>query len=267
MLIDILIPIVTMTALAVLFAGILAVANIAFSVEKDSRVEEILEALPGANCGACGYAGCAAFAEAVAKGEAPVNGCPVGREKVAEEICRIMGVSGEQESEAERHTARLVCQGTHEAAKTKMDYHGVQDCRAATLINGGDKTCPYGCLGLGTCVRACPFDAIQMGDDGLPDIDQELCTGCGKCVEACPKDVISMFPSSAEVMVACNSKAKGAPVLKACKVGCIACGKCVKVCPQDAISMVDNLAVIDSHKCTNCGTCIEACPTNAIVRV
>lgn len=262
--IDILIPILSLTALAVLFAAILAVANSLFKVEKDSRVEEIIDVLPGANCGACGYAGCAAFAEAVVKGEAPVNGCPVGRQKVADDIGNIMGLdSGEQ---GERLVASLVCQGSHDAAKTRMVYHGIQDCRAAVLIDGGDKSCAYGCLGLGTCVRVCPFDGIYMGDNGLPVFNKELCTGCNKCRDACPKGVIRMIPESTQVAVACNSHDKGPAVLKACKVGCIACGKCVKTCPVDAITLVDNLAVIDSHKCTNCGACIEACPTNAIVR-
>jgi len=261
----ILIPVLSMTALAVLFAVILAWADKAFRVEKDSRVEEIIEALPGANCGACGYAGCAAFAEAVVSGKAPVNGCPVGRKKVAEEISRIMGESSGQE-EGERMTANLVCQGSEEATKTKMIYHGIQDCRAAALIDGGDKSCPYGCLGLGTCVRVCPFDAIYMGDNGLPVFDRELCTGCNKCRDACPKDVIRMLPDSSHVLVACNSHAKGPSVLKICSAGCIGCGKCVKACPAEAITMADNLAVIDPHKCSNCGACIEACPTKAIVR-
>lgn len=261
---EILIPILSLTALAFLFGAILALANVMFKVEKDSRVEQIFEALPGVNCGACGYAGCAAFAEAVAKGEAPTNGCPVGRKKVADEISKIMGASAGEDSQ--RMVASLVCGGSHEAAKTKMVYHGIQDCRAAVLIDGGDKTCPYGCLGLGTCVRACPFDAISMGENGLPIIDTQFCSGCNKCRDACPKGVIRMVPDSAEVVVACNSHEKGASVLKACKVGCIACAKCVKVCPSDAITIIDNLAVIDSHKCNNCGACIEACPTNAIMR-
>lgn len=260
----ILVPVLSLTALAVLFAGILAWADKVFSIEKDAKVEEIIAVLPGANCGACGYAGCAAFAEAVAKGEAPVNGCPVGRQKVADQISEIMGVNCQGEKECS--TASLVCQGSDDVAKTKMVYHGIQDCRAAILLDGGDKTCPYGCLGLGTCVRVCPFDAISMGDNGLPVIDKELCTGCNKCRDACPKGVIRMTPDFTPVLVACNSHAKGAEVLKACKVGCIACGKCAKVCPADAISMVDNLAIIDPHKCTDCGACIEACPTNAIVR-
>ena len=262
--IDILIPVASLTGLALIFGGILALADKKFSVERDSRVEEILGVLPGANCGACGHAGCAAFAEAVAGGKAPVNGCPVGRQKVADEISRIMGVSSEEETD--RFTASLVCQGTHEVAKRKMDYHGVQDCRAAVLIDGGDKSCPYGCLGLGTCVRVCPFDAISMGEDGLPIFDHELCTGCNKCRDACPKAVIRMVPDRAQVLVACNSQAKGGAVLKACKVGCIGCGKCVKTCPVEAISLRDNLAVIDWDKCTNCGACLEVCPTKAIVR-
>lgn len=262
---DILIPVISLTAMAVLFAGILAWADNKFKVEKDSRVEEILAALPGANCGGCGFAGCAAFAEAVVNGKAPINGCPVGRKKVADEISKIMGASSEEQGE--RFVANLVCQGDHEAAKVKMVYHGIQDCRAAVLIDGGDKSCPYGCLGLGTCVRVCPFDAISMGDNGLPVFNQELCTGCNKCRDACPKGVIRMVPDTTQIIAACNSHDKGPAVLKVCKVGCIACGKCVKTCPADAITLVDNLAVIDPHKCTGCGACVEACPTKTIVHM
>ncbi|HPZ91432.1 MAG TPA: RnfABCDGE type electron transport complex subunit B [Bacillota bacterium] len=264
-LVEIIKPVLSLTVLAVVFGGILAWADKVFAVKKNPRVDEIIEVLPGANCGACGYAGCAAFAEAVAKGEAPVNGCPVGRQKVADEIAKIMGVSAACDDECLK--ARLVCQGSDDVAKTKMIYHGIDDCRAAVLLHGGDKTCPYGCLGLGTCVRVCPFDAISMGDNGLPVIDSGLCTGCNKCRDACPKGVIRMVPEGSAVLVACNSHDKGAAVVKACKVGCIACGKCVKVCPEDAIALVDNLAVIDPAKCTNCGACVEACPTKAIIRL
>jgi Na+-translocating ferredoxin:NAD+ oxidoreductase RNF subunit RnfB len=263
--IEIITPVLSLLGLGLLFGGVLAWANIKFSVEQDARVDQILEALPGVNCGACGYPGCSAFAEAVAHGKAPVNGCPVGRQKVADEISRIMEVShGDKD---ERYTASLICRGNHEVAKTKMVYHGIQDCRAATLMDGGDKSCKYGCLGLGTCVRVCPFDAISMADNGLPVFDPLLCTGCNKCKNACPKGVIRMVPDSATVEIACNSHDKGAAVLKVCKVGCIACGKCVKTCPVDAISMVDNLAVIDAHECINCGACIKVCPTNSIVSI
>lgn len=263
-LVDILIPVASLSLLGILFGGLLALANKVFSVEVDERVDQIIEVLPGANCGACGYPGCSAFAEAVAAGKAPVNGCPVGRKKVADDISDIMGVTAE---EGERFTAKLACRGAKDVAKDKMEYHGAQDCRAAMLIDGGPKACPYGCIGLGTCVDVCPFGAITMGDAGLPVFDEELCTGCNKCKNICPKQVIRMEPAGTNVDVACNSLDKGAKVLKVCKVGCIACGKCVKVCPEDAIELVNNLAVIDHHVCTNCGACVDACPTNTIVRL
>ncbi|MTI95593.1 MAG: RnfABCDGE type electron transport complex subunit B [Firmicutes bacterium] len=262
---DLLAPILGLGGLGLFFGIVLVVANIVFSVEQDSRVEDILEVLPGVNCGACGYPGCSAFAEAVASGEAPVNGCPVGRQKVADEISRIMNVSVGHEDE--RYVAKLACRGTDEVAKTKMVYYGIQDCRAAARIDGGDKACPYGCLGLGSCIEVCPFDAISTGQDGLPVFDELKCTGCNRCKSICPKDVIRMEPSGAYVDIACNSRDKGKAVLQVCKVGCIACSKCVKTCPVDAISMRDNLAVIDHHECTNCEACIDACPTNSIVRV
>lgn len=264
-LIDILIPVASLSLLGIFFGGLLAVANKVFSVEVDERVDKIIEVLPGANCGGCGYPGCSAFAEAVAAGKAPVNGCPVGKQKVADQVSEIMGVTaGEGE---ERLIARLACRGSKDVAKDKMEYHGVQDCRAAMLIEGGPKLCPYGCIGLGSCVEACPFEAITMGSDGLPQFDSQLCTGCNKCAEICPVNVIRMVPAGAKVEVACNSRNKGAQVLKACKAGCIACGKCAKVCPENAIEVKDNLAVIDYSLCVNCGACAEACPTNAIIRL
>jgi RnfABCDGE-type electron transport complex B subunit len=262
---DIAVPVLSVGGLGLIFGAILAVADKLFVVKQDSRVEEVLEALPGVNCGACGYPGCGAFAEAVVSGQAPVNGCPVGRKKVADELSRIMNVSGVASDE--RYVAKLACRGNKETAKVKMVYHGIKDCRAANQINGGPKACVYGCMGLGTCIRVCPFDAIGMGNDGLPVFHSELCTGCNRCRNACPKQVIRMVPQSTNVEVMCNSLAKGAAVLKVCKVGCIACGKCAKVCPTNAIEIGDNLAVIDQVECINCGKCIEACPTNSIVRV
>ncbi len=261
---DILIPVASLAGLGLIFGALLAVANKVFMVKVDKRVADISEVLPGINCGACGYPSCSAFAEAVAAGKAPVNGCVPGRAEVAEKVGDIMGVEAEAD---ERFVAKLACRGTEDVARDKLEYYGAADCRSAMLIEGGPKACAYGCMGLGTCVEVCPFGAITMGEEGLPLFEDELCNGCRRCFKACPKDVIRMVSVNAEVDVACNNHDKGAAVLKACKVGCIACGKCVKVCPEDAIEMVDNLAVIDYHKCTNCGACIEACPTNAIVRL
>lgn len=250
------------------FGAILAFASKTFAVETDPRTDKINEVLPGANCGACGYPGCAGFAEAVVSGKAPINGCPVGRQKVADQISEIMGSQKQVGSESQvKPVSRVKCKGTHEVAVDKFKYDGVKDCKSAMLIDGGQKACKYGCLGLGTCVRECPFDAITMSDKGLPVTDEELCTSCEKCVKECPKDVLHMVPQGSDVHVLCNSQDKGGVVMKVCKVGCIGCRKCAKVCPVDCITIENNLAVIDNTICISCEKCVVECPTNAIEKV
>lgn len=246
-----------------LFGAALALAARKFATESDPRVDRILESLPGANCGACGFAGCQNLASAIAGGKAPVNACPVGGQAVADKVAGIMGV--EPVASLERKIARVMCGGTQDKAQTRFEYEGVQDCRAALLVSGGPKACMWGCLGFGTCVRACPFGALTMGPGGLPIVDEGKCTGCGKCVEACPRGIMELIPESRKVRIACRSCEKGAAVRKVCKVGCIACGICVKSCPQGAITLVDNLARIDYEKCDNCGVCVDKCPTKCII--
>lgn len=264
---EMLYPILAIGGIGAVFGGVLAFASQAFAVENDPRIDQINEVLPGANCGACGYPGCGGFAEAVVSGKAPINGCPVGRQKIADKISEIMGEEKAESDSSVKMVARVKCNGTHELAKDKFKYDGVKDCKSAMLIDGGQKACKYGCLGLGTCVRECPFDAITMNEKGLPSIDEELCTSCQKCVIECPKDVIGMVPQGSDVHVLCNSQDKGAVVMKVCKVGCIGCRKCAKVCPVDCITIENNLAVIDNTKCISCEKCVAECPTNAIEKV
>jgi len=253
-------PIASLGGLGLIFGSGLAVASKVFAVEVDPKVEQIKEALPGANCGACGYPGCDAFANGVAAGEAPANGCPVGGASSAEKIGEIMGVSA---GASEKKVARVLCQGTDCNAKDKFEYTGIKDCKAAAMVQGGGKSCQFGCLGLGTCIDVCNFDAIHI-EDGIAKIDPEKCTGCGACVDTCPKVVIEMVPYSQEVIVDCKSKEFGKPVKEKCSTGCIGCSLCAKACPFDAIEMDGKLAKIDYDKCKNCMVCVAKCPTGAI---
>ncbi|MBS4535947.1 RnfABCDGE type electron transport complex subunit B [Clostridium sp. D2Q-14] len=257
---DILLPVVSLGGLGLIFGSGLAVASKVFAVKVDPKIESIRAALPGANCGACGYPGCDAFSKAVSLEEAPVNGCPVGGLETAEKIGEIMGKSA---GSSEKKVARVICNGTTCNTKEKFEYNGIQDCKAAALVQGGSKSCEYGCLGLGTCYDVCDFDAIKI-EDGIAHIDPEKCTACGKCLEACPKNIIKWTPYDQNVVVDCNNNEFGKDVKVKCTTGCIGCKICVKACPFDAMEFEDNLARINYDKCTNCMICAEKCPTNAI---
>jgi Na+-translocating ferredoxin:NAD+ oxidoreductase RNF subunit RnfB len=251
-----------MASIAALFGIGLAFAAQKFSVKEDPRVEEIKDVLAHAHCGACGYPGCAQYAEAVVKDPdlSPAL-CTPGGAKTTEAVARITGKAAEV---TEPIFSRIMCQGDVNLSVKRFKYEGIIDCRASVLAGGGDKACIYGCLGYGTCVRSCPFDAIHMGEDQLPVVDVTKCTGCRKCEQACPKKVIEILPAGKAVLVSCHSKDKGASTRKACEVGCIACRKCAKVCPYDAPSIQNNLSTIDLEKCRVCGLCVRECPTNAI---
>lgn len=252
--------VVSLSSMGLLLGAGLAVAAKVFAVEVDPKVEQVRGALPGANCGACGFPGCDGLASAIANGSAPVNACPVGGAACAEQIAEIMGVAAEA---TEKKVARVICQGTSCNATEKFEYNGVMDCKAAVLVSGGSKSCSYGCLGLGTCVSVCQFDAIDI-KDGIAVINPDKCTACGKCIEACPKLVIEMVPYKQNVVVACNSKEFGKDVKVKCTVGCIGCQICVKACPFGAMEFENNLAKINYDKCTNCMICAGKCPTKAI---
>lgn len=247
-------------AMGLLFGAILAYASKKFAVEIDERVEAILEALPGANCGGCGFPGCSGLASAIVEGNAAVNACPVGGSSCAEKIGEIMGISSEV---GEKVVAKVICKGNCSVAKDKYIYEGMMDCKAANALNGGAKSCRYGCLGLGTCVNACNFDAIKI-IDGVAIIDEDKCVMCGKCIDVCPKGVISKKPIKNKVVIECNSKDFGKAVKDTCTVGCIGCGICAKSCPFEAIEMDGKLAKVHYDKCVQCMVCVEKCPTKSI---
>ena len=243
-----------------IFGILLAIASYVFAVKKDERAEKILTVLPGANCGSCGYAGCSAYAEAVAEGEAPVNGCTVGKTAAAEKIAAIMGVQSEAVEEV---CARVMCGGDRGSALYKFEYTGILDCAAASKFAGGAKSCMSGCLGLGSCQAACPFDAIHI-ENGVASVDENKCMACGKCVKACPKSLIKLVPKKSKVWVLCSNPETGKYVNQYCKKGCIGCRLCEKACAFDAVHVIDNHAVIDYKKCKNCGACARRCPRGVI---
>ena len=240
-----------------IFIGLfLGAAGEKFAVEVDEKEVAVRECLPGNNCGGCGYAGCDGLAAAIARGEAPVNGCPVGGAPVGEKIAAIMGVEADA---GVRKVAFVKCAGTCDIAPRNYEYTGAGDCRFVSMMqNGGDKVCTFGCLGYGACVTECQFDAIHIVN-GVAVVDPDACKACGKCVAACPKNLIEIVPYEAKHLGQCNSKDKGKDVMKACSVGCIGCKLCEKNCPSDAVHVADNIAYNDQEKCTGCGICAEKC--------
>lgn len=231
-----------------------------FAVEVDPRELAALEVLPGANCGACGFPGCAGYAKALVAGTVDLNLCPPGGPDVVAKLARILGVEA---SAAAREIAVVICQGDNRRAQTRYRYVGLEDCTAAQRIAGGPKTCPSGCLGLGSCQRSCPFDAIEMTADGLAVISREKCTGCRKCVAVCPRNVILMAPYDATVHVLCNSHDKGAVVRKYCQVGCIGCHICQKTVPG-AYEIDNFLANVVYEHSADAEEAIAKCPTKCI---
>lgn len=246
-----------------LFIGIfLGIADKQFAVEVDEKEEQILGVLPGNNCGGCGYPGCSGLAAAISKGEAPVNACPVGGAPVAAKVGAIMGVdAGEQVHEV----AFVKCGGNCDVAKQAYPYNGIHDCVMVNMMqNNGPKACTFGCLGEGSCVKACPFDAIHIVN-GVAVVDKDACKACGKCIAVCPRHLIELVPYEQKHLVLCSSKDKGKDVLSVCSAGCIGCKMCEKVCEFDAVKVESNIAHIDPSKCTNCGKCAEKCPKKVIL--
>ena len=267
---SVLIAIAVLGGLGLMFGLILAAASKVFYVETDPRLDKLNECLPGANCGGCGYAGCAAYAEAVLNGEAAIGACASGGDECAQAMAAIMGIKVEAVT---RKVAMVRCSGSRSydkdgnlarGAKIKGEYEGFKDCLSASKVGGnGPLACKYGCLGFGTCVKACKFGAISI-KGGVAVVDEDLCVGCMACANACPRNVIVSVEPGRNTHIACASTAKGAVTTRGCTVGCIGCGLCKKICPEGAISVVNNLAVIDYSKCVDCGLCATVCPKKLI---
>ena len=247
-------------AIALLVAIGLVITGKKFAVKIDEREVAVREKLPGNNCGACGFAGCDALAGAIAKGEAPVNACPVGGAAAAQAIGEIMGVTA---GALERKTAFIACKGTCDVTKNQGNYIGERDCRAAVLSGINVTDCNYGCLGFGSCAEVCPEQAISV-QNGVAVVNRNRCVSCGLCVKACPRGLISLIPESRIVRVQCSNRDKGPVVKKVCSAGCIGCGLCAKQCEFEAIEFDGTLARVNPEKCTLCGKCAAKCPVKVI---
>ena len=259
---NIILPVVLVAGIGLLAGLLLAVLSKVMAVPVDEKAQAIEEILPGANCGSCGFSGCGGYAAALSAGKtAATNLCNPGGNEVSSKIAEIMGLSA---GEITPMTAIVMCKGIPSVAVNQMVYEGVESCKMAAQLYGGEKSCHFGCLGLGDCAKQCPYHAIKICD-GVAVVNPDICKACKKCVSVCPKGIIDLVPKNeVSAAVLCKNHAKGAQTRKDCSSGCIGCMKCVKTCENEAISMDNNLAVVDFNKCTACGACEKACPTGAI---
>lgn len=254
--------VVIVSAIGIVAGILLSVASEIFAVPKNETEEKIRECLPGANCGACGFSGCDGYAAALAKGETEsVSQCAPGGNAVAKKIGILIG----KEATAIKPMAAVVmCGGDCDHANDKLEYQGVMSCKAAMQLYGGHKSCPYGCLGYGDCMNACPYEAITMCN-GVARVNTMACHACRACQRACPKGLIEMLPlETTMAAVLCHNHDKGAQTRKDCTYGCIGCGKCTRTCPNGAVTMDNFVAKVDPELCTGCGLCHEACPVKCI---
>ena len=246
---EILYAVLVLGIMGAVFGAVLAIASKVFAVKTDERLPKLVEALPGANCGGCGFAGCQAYAQAVLEGRAEIGLCVAGGQASADRMAAVMGVTA---AKTERVVAMVRCRGHHTA---KARYDGIHDCRSAMFVGGnGPSACPSGCLGFGSCVSVCRFDAIHVVD-GVAKVDPEKCTGCLQCAAVCPRKVIVPVSYDADIVIACSNHERGAYTRRECDMGCVGCHLCEKQCEFDAIHVVNNLAVIDYSKCVSCGRC------------
>ncbi len=256
---SILIAVAVVAGIGLIIGLVLAVASVLLAVPEDEKAKAVLELLPGANCGACGYSGCEGYAKALSKGDAKPGLCPVGGEDCTKAVSSFLGVDGE----TVKSVALVHCMGNCDNTSDKAVFQGVNSCLAATKIGSGVTMCTYGCLGMGDCANACLSDAITICN-GVAVVDKNKCGGCGLCANACPRKLITIAPVKEQAVVRCSNKEKGAVAKKACKAACIGCMKCMKVCEHGAITVTDFCAHIDPSKCTACGLCVENCPSKCI---
>ena len=258
---DILIPLLVLSFVGALCALLLVAATKYFAAEENEHLAALRDCLPGANCGACGFSGCDAYAKALAEGETEkIALCTPGGDKTAAALAALLGKEAEDVVEL---VAFVSCGGTCDASGRKYDYRGTPSCASASAAFNGDRFCSFACLGYGDCMKACPQNAISLVG-GIAKIEPLKCIGCGLCAKACPKGIIHLVEDTTRVVVKCSNKNTGAEVRKICSSGCIGCGKCEKNCPSGAITLKDNLATIDYAKCTACGLCVELCPVHCL---
>ncbi len=243
-------------------AAVLAVAARFLLVQEDPRIATVTALLPGMNCGACGFAGCADYAKGIVLQGLPVNQCKPGGQAVVDGLAQTMGVTA---SVDERRVAMVLCAGGDAVAARTALYNGLSDCNAAQQVGGNGKACRYGCLGLGSCARICPAGAIEVSG-GLAVVHSERCISCGRCVAACPRRLITMIPPDRYIHVLCSSRDPGPVVLKACKVGCVACSLCVKMVNGEGIALRNNVAVVDYGVALTNEDVVAKCPRHTIVR-
>lgn len=252
-----------MAGLGVALSVIIAIANKTLYVYEDPRIDEVEAMLSGANCGACGNAGCRAFAEAVVAGKQPPARCPVSNAEATHAIAAFLGVDA---GEREKRVARLACAGGKHVAHFRARYHGIESCRAAQLVAGGGKGCAWGCLGFGDCKDVCDFGAITMNEFGLPVVNPDKCAACGACVEICPRGLYSIHPVSHCLWVACQNKAAGDEAELDCEMACIGCGRCAADAAPGLITIQNHLAVVDYDRNRSASLeAIQRCPTGAIL--
>ena len=257
------VPILWIGGIGALCGVALALAAHYLSVAEDPRIEQVTQELPGANCGGCGFAGCADYAKALVNGNAALNQCPVCNSLANTKIAALLGST--TAAVTTRKVAFVHCGGSIDKAPRRFAYNGIIDCAAAAATAGGDKACTYGCLGYGSCARVCPVDAITI-TDGLALVDPAACIGCGTCILACPRHIIELVPADATIHILCSSKDKGPAVKKVCAVGCIGCTICAKL-SDGAISMEGALAKVDYSKPLTNEAVGDKCPGHCIKKV
>ncbi len=258
--ISVMLAVAVLGGIGAIFGVILTAANKKLSVKEDERLPGIRALLGGANCGACGFAGCDAFAGALIAGETGPERCTVISAENRAGIGEILGV---EVAVTEPVTACVLCAGKTGIAVKAYEYEGPNSCRIAAGMAGGPKQCGFSCIGLGDCVSACAFGAISIRD-ALCVIDADACMGCGACAEICPRGVIALLPKSRIATVVCCNEMSARAAKSVCASACIACGRCKKNCPEDAITVENGCARIDPYKCSGCGKCVPLCPGSCI---